>query len=51
MKLDNIEKSSAELLEFIDNLIKDIPELPQNEVNENVQKILKAISEEQDGSH
>ena len=51
MKLDNIEKSSAELLEFIDKMIADFPEPEESEVSESIKKILDVTHPGQKGTH
>ena len=40
MKQNNIEKSSAELLEYIENLIADIPALAESEIEKGIEKII-----------
>ena len=43
MQQNNIEKSSAELLEFIENLIADVPAPDNSEVDKNIKKILASV--------
>ena len=45
MKQNNIEKSSAELLEYIENLIVDVPAPNDFEINEGIKKILDKVNE------
>lgn len=47
MKQNNIEKSSAELLEYIENLIVDVPALSDFEINEGIKKILDKVNQEE----
>ena len=47
-----IKEIDTSFIDFIvDVLIADISELSQKEINENVQKIMKVIFEEQNGRH
>ena len=43
MKQNNIEKSSAELLEYIETLIADVPAPKESEVNKGIKEILSKV--------
>lgn len=40
MKQNNIEKSSAELLDYIETLIANVPAPKESEVNKSIEKII-----------
>ena len=40
MKQNNSEKSSADLLEYIETLIADVPAPKESEVNKSIEKII-----------